>query len=202
MNENLKAILAQAISNSLWSVIKPMLIDVMKVEGWDKVTNDPNDNGGKTKFGVTQKVASEYGVDDVALLEADGALAIYYAGYVMKYKYDLVLRIAPFTAVECIDTQINGGTPSLWLQEWLNGFNTQNKYGADLKTDGSIGQATIGLLTAYMRDRGVEGDKVLACMLNADQGVRYKGIAKTNTTQRKFLYGWCLNRVLNQVKNL
>lgn len=202
MNEKLQAILAQASACVLWNVIKPMLLDVMRVEGWDTVTEDPDDKGGKTKFGVTAKTGLKYGINDVATLTADGALAIYYDGYIMQYRYDKVLVVAPQTAMECIDTQINGGQPSVWLQEWLNGFNYNNKYGADLKTDGVIGGATIGLLTAYIKERGVGGDSVLACMLNADQAIRYKGLAKANQTQRKFLYGWCDNRVLKQVKNL
>ena len=178
--------------------IKKIIAGIRAIEG-DELTDDPNDSGRRTKFGVTEATAREYGYD-VAALTWEQAEAIYYDKYVKKPKFDLVLEIAPKTAVELIDTSVNGGSPAKWLQEWLNVFNYQNRLAADdLSTDGKIGPSTLAALRAFCAQRG-NADDVLLTALNCDQGAYYKSLATRRPKDKKFAHGWLLNRVHNQVK--
>lgn len=178
--------------------IKEIIADIRKVEG-DALTNDPNDSGGWTKFGITEKTAKEYNLD-VKVLTWEQAESIYYDKYVKKPKFDLVLEIAPKTAVELIDTTVNGGAPAKWLQEWLNVLNYENKLSStELSTDGNIGPNTLNALKAFVAQRK-NGDEILCTALNCDQGIYYKSLATRRPKDKKFVYGWVLNRVHNQIK--
>lgn len=178
--------------------IKSIIAGIRAVEG-DALTDDPNDSGGRTKFGITEATAREYGLD-VAALTWEQAEGIYYDKYVRRPRFDEVLAIAPKVAVELIDTTVNGGAPVRWLQEWLNVMNYQNKIAAaPLSTDGKIGPATLNALRAFCKQRA-DGDDVLCTALNCDQGVYYKTLATKREKDKKFAYGWLLNRVHNQIK--
>lgn len=178
--------------------IKDLIAEIRKAEG-DALTNDPNDSGGWTKFGITEKTAKEYRLD-VKTLTWEQAESIYYDKYVKKPKFDLVLEIAPKTAFELIDTTVNGGAPVRWMQEWLNVMNYDNKLSAtDLSTDGAIGNGTLSALKAFIAQRK-DGDDVLCTALNCDQGVYYKSLATKRPKDKKFAYGWLFNRVHKQIK--
>lgn len=180
--------------------IKQIIAGIRAVEG-DALTNDPNDSGGWTKYGITEATAREYGFD-VKQLTWEQAEGIYYDKYVKKPKFDLVLPIMPRVAVELIDTTVNGGSPVVWLQQWLNVLNYNNCLSpAPLKEDGLLGSNTLDALRALCKQRGADvADDVLTTALNCDQGVYYKSLATRRPKDKKFAYGWLLNRVHNQIK--
>lgn len=183
------------------SKIKKIIDDILLVEG-EAFTNDPKDSGGATKWGVTQRTASKYGVQDVSTLTREKAFDIYYQGYVVERGFDKVLEIAPLVAAEMIDTTVNGGNPVKWLQDWLNVLNQEQTIYSDLTADGKLGNQTLTALKAFISKRGNEGDAILATALNADQGVYYKNLALSRSKDEKFVFGWLKNRVYLQVKNL
>ena len=47
-----------------------MLSRTLRHEGYGALTNDPNDKGGKTKWGVTKSLATEYGYEVETLTQA------------------------------------------------------------------------------------------------------------------------------------
>lgn len=61
--------------------------EVIKAEGGSKITNDPNDPGGLTKFGISKKA---YPLVDIANLTEAEAIAIYKRDYWDKVQGDLL----------------------------------------------------------------------------------------------------------------
>ena len=73
----------------------------MKWEGWDKITDDPDDPGGLTRYGISKTANPDI---DVANLTLDQAMAIYKARYwrpVATGANDLLDMAAFDTAVNC-----------------------------------------------------------------------------------------------------
>lgn len=178
--------------------IDTMLSDLLKVEGG--YSNNPNDAGGETKFGVTKRVAVANGyTGPMKDLTRAQAISIYQAQYFLKPGFDKVLAegLAGTTA-ELFDTGVNMGVgvASTFLQRALNALNNNGKLYADIKADGSIGPATIAALRGLVRARGVDNaDTVLLKALNCLQGARYIELAEGRPTNENFLYGWLMNRV-------
>ena len=60
---------------------------VLIAEGGDKITNDPNDSGGLTKYGISQKAFPNV---DIRNLTEEKAIAIYKKLYCDPCKIDLI----------------------------------------------------------------------------------------------------------------
>lgn len=153
----------------------------------------PADRGGPTRWGITERVARANGYKGhMRDLPRETAVAIYRNEYAIKPGFAAVAEIYPRLGEELFDTGVNMGParPSIWLQEWLNALNQGGKQWADIREDGDIGPGTLAALRAYKARRGAEGEARLVAALNADQGVRYKQIARANASQEAFVYGW------------
>lgn len=178
--------------------IEQIITDVMKAEGWDAYTNDPDDAGKETKWGITIAAARAAGYTGAMKdMSESVARAIYRKRYVDEPRFADVFTIEPNIGAELIDTGVNMGTAvaATFLQRWLNGFNdTGSRYG-DLHVDGRIGAVTLDALRAFVRWRGPQGITVLMRGLNGVQATRYLDITESKPSQRKYLFGWVLNRV-------
>lgn len=153
----------------------------------------PADRGGKTIWGITERVARRNGyTGDMRAMPRATAVSIYRSEYAIKPGFAAVAEIFPRVGEKLFDTGVNMGParPAIWLQEWLNALNAGGKHWPDLKEDGDIGPATMAALRAYKALRGPEGETRLLAGLTADQGVRYKQIARGNASQEAFTYGW------------
>ncbi|WP_199098959.1 glycosyl hydrolase 108 family protein [Dyella sp. ASV21] len=179
--------------------IDQLITDEMRAEGWDAYTNDPDDAGKETRWGITVDTARAYGyTGPMRDLPEATARAIYRKRYVDAPRFGDVFAIDPSVGAELIDTGINMGTAvaAMFLQRWLNGFNdTGSRYG-DLYVDGQIGPVTLAALRAFIQWRGLKGINVLLCGLKGVKATRYLEITESKRSQRKFLYGWVLNRVV------
>lgn len=159
----------------------------------------PADKGGPTNWGVTQAVAKAHGwtgrMQDLPQVFARG---IYRRRYISEPLFDQVAMINEPVALELIDTGVNMGPQiaATFLQRWLNGFNSNGSYYSDLFVDGRLGQVSLQALLAFMKWRGKDGETALLRSLNSVQGSRYLDIAERDRTQRAFLYGWVMNRVV------
>lgn len=176
--------------------IAQIIDDVIATEGG--YSNDPDDAGGETNYGITVAVARESGYSGpMKTMPRDVAVKIYTRRYVQDPKFDSVLALDGDIGVEIIDTGVNMGPTqaALFLQRWLNGFNdTGSRYQA-LFVDGRLGSVSMAALAAYLKWRGADGKKVLLRALNSTQALRYLEIAESKASQKKYLYGWMLNRV-------
>ena len=127
----------------------------------------------------------------------DQAYAILEKNYWYQPGFDKVYAISPALALELCDTGTNMG-PSVgvkWLQRWLNAYNQQGRYYPDVNVDGKIGPMTLDALSAFLKERGQEGDAVLVTSLNCSQGQRYLDLAESKASNESFIYGWMKGRV-------
>lgn len=173
------------------TTIREIIDEIIRVEGG--YVNDPNDSGGATKYGITEKVARTHGYKgDMRDLPVTTAYDIYYGSYVVKPGYDKLAEIDPSVAAEVVDTGVNMG-PSIagkFLQRSLNALS-----GSGLVVDGAVGNRTVNALADFLRLRGPGGTKVLLKVLNSLQCVRYIELTESNAKNRTFIYGWVANRV-------
>ena len=179
--------------------IDEIIENVIRTEGG--YVNDPADRGGETKYGITAAAARRNGYDGpIRDLPIELARRIYAKRYVIEPRFDQVARIDVDVGEELIDTGVNmgPGRAAEWLQRWLNGLNSEGRY-EDLFVDGRVGKATLDALQAFLDWRRYDGKRVLLRGLNGIQATRYLELAEARRDQRRFLFGWVLQRVVTEV---
>jgi len=174
----------------------PIIDAVLENEG--AYVNHPDDPGGPTHWGITEKTARDYGyTGEMKILTREEAYTILEKNYWYQPGFDKIYAISPPLAMELCDTGTNMG-PAVgikWLQRWLNAYNQQEQGYSDITVDGNIGPATLTALRAFLKLRGQEGITVLIISLNCSQGQRYLDLAESKTRNESFIYGWMKNRV-------
>lgn len=167
------------------------------VEGGD--SNDPDDHGGTTRYGITEAVARAFGYSgDMKDLPWSVAILIYHQNYWDKLSLDSIAIVSEAVALEVFDTAINCGvgTEAKFLQRALNALNAGGSAYPDLAIDGSVGAATVKVLAAFLAKRGADGERVLLAVLNGLQAAHYVDVVEKDPSQEKWFYGWLLNRVV------
>lgn len=162
-------------------------------------SDNKNDSGGATRWGITEAVARAYGyLGPMSELPTFVARAIYRANYWDFLLLDDVADLSVDIAFELFDTGVNCGVvfAAKSFQRALNAFNHQGDDYPDLKLDGKIGPVSVSALAAFLAMRGVEGETILLRALNALQGVRYIALAERRPKDEDFIYGWFRNRVV------
>lgn len=161
-------------------------------------TNNPNDPGGATRWGVTESVARANGyTGDMRDYPRARALEVYLQRYVRDPGFDRVVLLSPEIGGELVEAGINLGTkkPSRWLQQNLNIFNRCEALYGDIATDGIVGNNTIDALTDYLDEREFDGDEILTRALNVSQGAEYQRLAHADAQYELFTYGWFRKRI-------
>lgn len=161
-------------------------------------TNNPDDKGGETNWGITVAVARAFGyTGDMKAMTQQTARDIYASRYWHQPRFDEVALISERVAEEMLDTGVNMGsaTAGKFLQRALNVLNQNGKTYPDVTVDGGVGNMTLAALKAFLQARGQGGELVLLKMLNAQQSVRYIELAEAIPSQETFEYGWQTNRV-------
>ena len=153
---------------------------LLRVEGG--YSNDKNDKGGKTKFGITEEEARDFGYKgDMQDLTKDFAKNIYLKKYYLGNKLDKVVNDK--VALSICDWAVNSGRNGTKnAQIAINQLTNAN-----LDVDGIIGNKTLEALNS------VDSNKFLEVYHNL-QRIYYKGKVEADRTQEGFLTGW-LNRV-------
>ncbi len=147
-------------------------------------SDHPLDKGGKTKYGITEKVAREYGyangIKDMPLRLAKEIYKVQYWESINLHKLK-----NNDVAVEVFDIAVNMGigTAGRILQRSLN---LVNKKRDKLKVDGIVGTKTIAVTNE------VKGLKVISLVkcINGEQYIKYKKIVKNNPAMKVFFNGW------------
>ena len=150
--------------------------DILKAEGWDKYTNRPNDRGGPTKWGITQKAWSEYigrkcNEFDIQAISERQARVFYEEEYIHAPRFDLLPGVLQPMVIDC---GVNHGTraASKWVQRAIG-----------VRQDGVIGPKTIGAvntanpIATYM--------KICAFRIKL-----YGRIVTKDPTQAENAWGW------------
>ncbi len=169
---------------------------VLNLEGG--YSNNPDDPGGETRYGISEAVAREEGYPGLMQsLPLETAKAIYKRRYWDALKLDVIAAFSEAIAFKLFDTGVNMGTGTAvaFLQRALNALNDQISQAPNLTVDGVIGQKTLVKLSAFLNRRGKPGEHVLFKALNILQGVRYIELAEARCRNRSFIYGWLANRV-------
>lgn len=173
------------------------IADLLGVEG--DYADDPDDSGGKTRYGITEAVARSHGYQGAMReLPVVTAKAIYRADYWDAQSLDTVAMLSRRIAWELFDTGVNMGTGQAgeFMQMSLNAFNRQAADYPDLEVDGEIGPATLDAMDAFLRLRRQDGETVLLRALNALQGAAYIDLAERRAKDERFVFGWFLQRVM------
>lgn len=168
----------------------------LAVEG--DFSDDPDDSGGATNWGITESVARAFGyVGDMRFLPTDTAKLIYRMNYWDLLQLDLVSEISDPIAREVFDTGVNCGIgfAGRSLQRCLNAFNRGEKDFSDIVVDGIVGRVTISSLRRFLVGRSLNGETVLLRALNGLQGARYIELAECRPKDERFVFGWFLKRV-------
>ena len=153
---------------------------LIKVEGG--YSNDKNDKGGKTKYGITEEEARKFGYKgDMQDLTMDFAKNIYLKKYYLGNKLDKVANDK--VALSICDWAVNSGKNGIKnAQIAINQLTNAN-----LDIDGIIGNKTLEALST------VDPEKFLEVYHNL-QRIYYRSKVADDKTQENFLAGW-LNRV-------
>jgi len=153
---------------------------LLRVEGG--YSDDKNDKGGKTKYGITEEEAREFGYKgNMHDLTIDFAKNIYLKKYYLGNKLDKVVNDK--VALSICDWAVNSGRNGTKnAQIAINQLTNAN-----LDVDGIIGNKTLEALNS------IDPGKFLEVYHNL-QRIYYKGKVEADRTQEKFLTGW-LNRV-------
>lgn len=177
--------------------VDTMIADIIRIEGG--YVNHPADRGGKTKYGITERVARAFGYNGrMRDLPKSKAHEIYKMRYYLRPGFDRVAHHSVNVAEKMFDMGVNMGpaVPAKFLQRILNVLNRGGRDYRDIPVDGGIGPLTIHALKAYLARRGMhEGTHVLLKALNALQGAKYIAIAERNPSQEAFMHGWLSHRL-------
>lgn len=161
-------------------------------------SNNPNDTGGETMWGITWRVARAHGYEGAMRdLPKERATEIAKAQYWDLAYLDDVASVSLSVARELFDTGFNAGigTAVKFLQRALNALNRQQKDYDDVKADGLMGKMSLFALNAFLKRRGADGEKVLLRALNGLQATYYIAIAENRPQNEDFVFGWILQRV-------
>lgn len=190
----------QAAGGTLALAIAAILASVYANEGG--YVNHPDDPGGATNFGVTEKVARRAGYQgDMRAFQkyctAAGAVcadSIYTRDYIERPGFMPLVPIEPAVVNELVDTGANMGPhwPSLWFQQSLTDL------GFPVAADGLVGPGTVAAFRAAQQRYG----KVATCVtmldrLDAKQRARYDRLVRANPRLKKFYRGWINHRIGN-----
>lgn len=142
---------------------------VIAREGGSKLTNDPNDRGGLTKYGISKRAYPDL---DIQNLTETQAIGIYKRDYWDALKLDDVRD--PLIAAAIFDTAVNmGATTAARLAQSLAGA----------PVDGKIGPVSIA---------GINRSEpmIFLPMFVIARIERYSDICSRDPSQKKFLHGW------------
>ncbi len=155
---------------------------ILEREGGSTYTNDPEDPGGETKFGISKAAHPK---EDIANLTEDRAKEIYRANYWDPIRGDDVER--QDIAEVIFDTAVNMGVYTAIRM-------TQKAAGT--YPDGIMGVKTLGVLNTEFE---FENPKFFFNAFFVAKVKYYASICNRKPSQKKYLLGW-INRALKGVK--
>ena len=172
-----------------------MLASIIYLEGG--YSDDPDDAGGKTKYGITERVAREYGYTGaIEDLTQETANEIYTELYIKQPGFDRILDVSAAVGHKLIDSGVNLGTMRVgrWFQELLNKYSREGKDYPKISIDGVVGYKTVEAYKGLMRTRGsIKACELIIKGLDGYQATWYLSLNK----YAKYTVGWIDNRVGN-----
>ena len=148
-----------------------MVKNIIEREGGSKITRDPDDPGGTTKYGISQRAHKAV---DIENLTYDQAVDIYNEHYYKPSKtesfpvvlqeiyLDMVVNIGYRGAVKIVQRAVNAK-------------------GADLEVDGKLGPKTLGAV----KDKKLEPERLTSYRI-----LYYVELCQKRPSSWKYYYGW------------
>lgn len=171
---------------------------VVGIEG--RYSNNPNDSGGETMYGITIAVAHANGyTGEMRDMPLSVARAIYKSMYWDLLHLDDICLISGPVADELFDTAVNCGVGNAakFFQRSLSSLNRQGKDYPDVKIDGAVGPMSVQAFSSFMKIRETQGgERVILRCLNALQGAYYIELTERRPKDEDFLFGWIKNRIV------
>lgn len=161
-------------------------------------SNNPNDSGGETNYGITVAVARAYGYQgSMKDMPRSVAEDIYRKKYWDYQMLDAVAAVSPAIAVDLFKAGVNLGPDVVgkFLQRSLNVLNMHGTFYKDISTDGRIGPMTVAALNEYVKRRQELGVVVLRRALNSLLGAFYITLTEQREKDEDFVFGWLAKRV-------
>lgn len=191
MNNTTKVGIGTGIAAAFAAIINSVIF----VEGG--YSDHELDPGGKTMYGVTEKVARQHGyLGPMEELTKEQAAEIYSESYIVKPGFDKIIVLSQAVGHKAVDAGVNVG-PSrsvAWLQTSLNSLNRNGKDYKDLKVDGILGTATQNAYSSLQKARGkVEACKLVIKLMDAQQAAYYISLKN----MKEFTVGWISHRIGN-----
>jgi len=142
-------------------------------------SNDPDDRGGATRFGLSEKYLRGIGYEGVVEeLTESSALSIYYSTLYDAYKLS---RIEDWSVrTKLLDVMVNFGA-NTGISIFQNSVNEYGKF--HIKVDGILGKKTVYAINNTTSKLLLEKVKEISAQ-------EYIDICISNPTQIKFLKGW------------
>lgn len=168
-----------------------------QVEGY--YSDDKDDLGGKTTWGITEQLARRYGYKgDMMSLPKSLAERIYRAEFWDGQRLGGVSEMCYPLAHEAFEATVNqGGYRGVkYLQRALSSARSWGRNSdayPKLEADGQIGSATIGALRSAVEKMEVVEYLYTSC--NMQQYARYLEICEARPVNLKYLRGWYLKRI-------
>lgn len=159
----------------------------MGIEGG--YVNHPDDPGGATKFGITQKNAHRLGYrKDISELTLEEAKALYYDHYWADQKYNEIENEE--IAIEMFDQAVNMGpkVANKHLQKSYNLLAVALEK-EKIAEDGIIGPKTLAAVNSLSKQTA------LFNVLNGYQIKYYIELAEARDNYKTFLAGWVNKRI-------
>lgn len=203
-------IIRSALSPNIAGYNQTSIIEsVIGLEGG--YSNNPNDPGGETNWGITAAAIVPYRDYLTGVMGWDGqmisltksqAVYVYIKEYWDPMDLDNIMaqsQNAPLLADLLFEAGVNLGTGTIvgMMQQCLNVLNYQQRYYSDITVDGVAGDATLGALQGLFQAHPTTGLPNLLFMMSALVGARYIAIAANNSSQEEWEDGW-QNRARDQ----
>jgi lysozyme family protein len=165
------------------------VVVVLKHEGG--YTNDKDDPGGATDYGISLRFLKDHGIDlngdgevnemDIKALDIDKAIAIYKQYWWDKYHYEAINSL--YYATKVFDMAVNmGGSQAHKLVQ-----RACNQCGHNLVVDGILGGKSLGAINEiYLHNRGED----LEYETRDEQKWFYEHLAEEKPKFKKYLKGW------------
>lgn len=171
-------------------------------EGGEKFTDDPDDAGGETRWGITKVVAYDNKPlwpahkwnGDMRTLPESLAYAIYKKDFWDSLKLTEITYYSKLLTYLLFNIGVNSHptVAGKHLQRALNLFNQEQKLYPDLLVDGHVGGKTLSTLDVFLKHRKREGLQVLVNTIAGFQTTYYANIAEKKPSQEKYSYGWAV----------
>lgn len=158
-------------------------------------SNDRNDSGGETAWGITKAEARKHGyTGDMRNFPKRNAIAIYESDYWNLGHCEIFQFRNPELAYEMFDTGVNMGvrTAMKMLQRSMNSMNRNEKSFKNLSVDGRYGKKTQKAYDNLVLDGY---SYLLVKMVNCLQGARYIELTENNEKLEDFTRGWFRTRI-------